>query len=210
VSFSNYLLAGLVASVALNVGVSDLTPQLAMDRHDGTVKRLAGTPMPPAAYLLGKLGSVLVVAVAQATLLVLLGVTAFDADVPRGDQLLTAAWVFVLGLTSAVLLGMSLSTLISNPRSAGAVMTFPFIVLQFISGIWFVFTDLPEWLQDVASVFPLRWMAQGMRAAFLPDSFGAAEAGGSWQLGTVALVLGAWTVVGIGLVVTRFRLRVER
>ncbi|MEM9033819.1 MAG: ABC transporter permease [Actinomycetota bacterium] len=210
VSFSTYLLAGLTASVALNVGVADLAPQLAMDKDDGTVKRLAGTPMPPAAYLLGKLGSVIVVATAQAAALIALGALAFDADLPSGGQLVTFTWVFLLGLTSAVLLGMSISTIATNPRSAGAVVTFPFIILQFISGIWFIFSDLPTWLQNVASIFPLRWMALGMRASFLPDSFAAVEPGGGWQLGTVALVLGAWTVVGLGFVVARFRLRVER
>lgn len=210
VSFGTYVMAGLVASVAINVGVADLAPQLAMDRDDGTVKRLAGTPMPAPAYLLGKLGAVLVIAVAQTAALIALGTLAFDADLPSGDQWFTLTWVFVLGLTSAVLLGMALSTIATNPRSAGAVVMLPFIVLQFISGIWFVFSDLPEWLQDVASIFPLRWMALGMRASFLPDSFAAVEPGGTWQLGTVALVLGLWTVVGLALVVTRFRLRVER
>lgn len=210
VRFSSYLLAGLVASVALNVGVADLAPMLALDTSDGTTKRLAGTPMPPAAYVLGKLGYVLTIAVAQTAALIAVGVVVFDADLPSGEGWLTLAWVLVLGLTSAFLLGIAISTLVTNPRSASSVVNFPFIILQFISGIWFIFSDLPTWLQDVASIFPLRWMALGMRAAFLPDSFAAAEPGGTWQLGTVALVLGAWTVVGIGIVMTRFRLRTER
>lgn len=210
VQFSSYLLAGLVASTALNVGVADLAPMLALDKADGTTKRLAGTPMPPAAYILGKLGYVLTIAVLQTVTLLVVGVVVFGAELPSGDGWVTLVWVLLLGLTSAFLLGIAISTLVTNPRSASSVVNFPFIILQFISGIWFIFSDLPTWLQNVASLFPLRWMALGMRSAFLPDSFATIEPGGTWQLGTVALVLGAWTVVGVGIVLTRFRLSTER
>jgi ABC-2 type transport system permease protein len=57
----------------------------------------------------------------------------------------------------------------------------------------------------VASVFPLKWMAQGMRSVFLPENFESAEPGGSWDLAGVALVTGVWLVVG--LVVCRMTFR---
>jgi ABC-2 type transport system permease protein len=79
------------------------------------------------------------------------------------------------------------------------------IVLQFISGIFFVYSALPAWMQNVASVFPLKWLAQGMRSVFLPDSFAAQEPGGSWQLPQAALVLAAWTVFGLILCTRTFR-----
>ena len=210
IEFNQYLLAGLVASVALYVGVSDLAPMLALEKSDGTTKRLAGTPMPPAAYVIGKLGYVLVLAPVQAAVLIVLGVAAFGTDLPDAEGWFTLGWVLVLGLTSAFLLGIAISTLISNPKSASSVVNFPFIILQFISGIWFIFGELPGWLQGVASLFPLRWMALGLRSAFLPDSFAMVEPGGTWQLGNVALVLGIWTLGGLAVVMTRFRLRTER
>jgi ABC-2 type transport system permease protein len=71
--------------------------------------------------------------------------------------------------------------------------------------VYLAFTNLPAWLQNVASVFPLKWLAQGMRSVFLPSSFEAAEAGGSWDLAGVALVTGIWLVVG--LIVARLTFR---
>ena len=47
-------------------------------------------------------------------------------------------------------------------------------MLQFISGVFFVYSDLPAWMQHVGAVFPLKWIAQGMRSVFLPDSFAVA------------------------------------
>ena len=49
-----------------------------------------------------------------------------------------------------------------------------------------------------------------MRSVFLPDSFGATEAGGSWELGRVALVLGVWCVVGLVLCLGTFRWTTKR
>jgi ABC-2 type transport system permease protein len=78
-------------------------------------------------------------------------------------------------------------------------------VLQFISGVFFVFTTLPAWMQQTAAVFPLKWMCQGLRAVFLPESFGAQEPGGSFELGRVALMLALWCVIGLALCLTTFR-----
>jgi len=44
-----------------------------------------------------------------------------------------------------------------------------------------------------------------MRAVFLPDDFAMQEARQSWELGTGALVLGAWFVVGLVLALMTFR-----
>jgi ABC-2 type transport system permease protein len=74
-----------------------------------------------------------------------------------------------------------------------------------MSGVYFVYSSLPAWMRDVASVFPLKWLAQGMRSVFLPDGFQANEPGGSWQLGTGAIVLTVWLVVGLFLAQRVFR-----
>ncbi|GAA3407329.1 hypothetical protein GCM10018952_00360 [Streptosporangium vulgare] len=69
-------------------------------------------------------------------------------------------------------------------------MTPVFMVLQFISGVFYPFHQLPAWMQTTAALFPVKWMAQGFRAVFLPDSFTVVEPAGGWELGRVALVLG--------------------
>jgi ABC-2 type transport system permease protein len=73
--------------------------------------------------------------------------------------------------------------------------------------VFFAFYDLPSWMQNVASVFPLRWMAQGMRSVFLPDDMVTLEVGGTWAHGTTAAVLVAWLVVGLVIGVRTFRWR---
>ena len=97
--------------------------------------------------------------------------------------------MFLLGVATCAILGIGLSALPRSGKSATAVIIPIVLVLQFISGVYLAFTNLPTWLQNVASVFPLKWLAQGMRSVFLPSTFEAAEAGGSWNLPGVAIVL---------------------
>jgi ABC-2 type transport system permease protein len=71
------------------------------------------------------------------------------------------------------------------------------LVLQFISGVYLAFNLLPEWLRNIAGVFPLKWLAQGMRSVFLPDNFETIEPGGDWQYGSIAVALVVWLVLGL-------------
>jgi ABC-2 type transport system permease protein len=117
---------------------------------------------------------------------------------------LTLAWIFALGVFGGTTLGIAYSSL-GTARSIGAVVIGPLLVLQFISGVYIAFSDIPTWLQQVAAIFPLKWIAQGMRSVFLPDSFAASEMAGAWEPGRTALVLAVWAVVGLVLCVRTFR-----
>ncbi len=83
--------------------------------------------------------------------------------------------MFLLGVTTCAILGIGLSALPRTGRSATGVVIPIVLLLQFISGVYINFAALPEWLQNVASVFPLKWLAQGFRSVFLPESFAAAS-----------------------------------
>ena len=102
--------------------------------------------------------------------------------------------------------GVAFSSVPRSGRSASAVVVPIVLVLQFISGVFFQYDQLPTWMQDVASVFPLKWMAQGMRSVFLPDeAAGVLEPSGSWQHGATAAVLVAYLVAGLVLGARGFR-----
>jgi len=206
VTFTQYFVTGMIASGLMSVGFQSLAIQIPIERDRGVLKRLRGTPMPPAAYFVGKVVMVLAVGVAETVILLLVAVAFYDVSLPRGlDRWLTFGWVSLLGITACTLCGIAYSSLVRTGRGAPAVVTPVALVLQFISGVFFVFTDVPKWMQQVAALFPLKWMCQGMRSVFLPESFAAREAAHSWELGRVALVLAAWCVGGLVLCLLTFR-----
>jgi len=201
-----FYLPGMIAAGILLSGVQNLAVDIALERGDGTLKRLAGTPLPVASYFVGKLGQVLVTSLLQVALLVLVARLLFGVPLPAdASSWATFAWVYLLGIATSALVGIALSRVPRSGKSATAVIVPITLVLQFISGVYLPFTQLPEWLQSVASVFPLKWLAQGMRSVFLPDTFAAAEAGGSWDLPGVALWLAVWLVAGAAASVLTFR-----
>jgi ABC-2 type transport system permease protein len=206
VSFTQYFAAGMIASGIVLSSFQSLAIGIAIERDDGTLKRLRGMPMPPAAYFLGKIGLVLATSLVQFAVLLVVASLFFGLDLPGSAGLwLRFAWLFVLGIAAGTVLGIAYSSIPRSARSAAAVVSPVVIVLQFISGIFFVYGQLPAWMRDVAAVFPLKWLAQGMRSVFLPDSFAAQEPDGSWQLPATALVLTVWTVVGLILCTRTFR-----
>ncbi len=202
---ARYFLPGMVAAGVLLTSFQTMALSVATERDDGTLKRLRSTPMPPVAYFLGKIGLVAVTSVTQLVLLLLVARFAFGVALPatagRWGMLVA---VFVLGLVGGTVLGIAYSSL-SSARSIGAVVIGPMLVLQFISGVYIGWDNVPEWLRQVASFFPLKWIAQGMRSVFYPADLATVEMAGSWEPGRTLLVLGAWAVGGLVLCVLTFR-----
>lgn len=206
VGFRQYFMAGMIATGIMAATFVNLGIGIAIERDDGTLKHLRGTPMRVTAYFIGKVGMVLVVTIVQVVVLLAVSVLVFDLPLPSTtDRWLTFAWVFLLGVTACTLFGVAISALPRNSRSAAGVVVLPFMVLQFISGVFFVFSRMPEAMQQIGAVFPLKWIGQGLRSVFLPDSLQRIEAAGSWEHGTTALVLAAWIVGCLVLSVTTFR-----
>jgi ABC-2 type transport system permease protein len=206
VSFSQYFLAGMLASGIVYSSFQNLAIVITQERDDGTLKRLQGTPMPKAAYFIGKVGLVLVTYLTQVALMMAIGVALFDVHLPDSAyDWWTFTWVSVLGLVCCTLLGIAFTALARSGRGAPALVTPVVLVLQFTSGVFFQYDELPSWMQQFAALFPLKWLCQGMRSVFLPDSFQRQELAGSWELDRVALVLAAWTLVAAVLALRFFR-----
>ncbi len=200
-----YFLPGMVAAGVLLTSFQTMALSVATERDDGTLKRLRATPMPATSYFLGKVGLVAVSSVLQLALLLLLAGTLFDVPMPtEGRRWLLLAAVFGLGVISGTVLGIAYSSL-STARSIGAVVIGPMLVLQFISGVYIGWDNVPGWLQQIAALFPLKWIAQGMRAVFYPDEMATLEMAGVWESERTLLVLAAWAVGGLVLCATTFR-----
>ena len=208
VTFAQYFVAGMIASGIVYTSFQNLAIGIPQERDEGTLKCLEGTPMPKAAYFLGKIGQVCVVYVIQMTLLMAIGALLFDVEVPSTPEKWGAlAWLSVLGLTTWTLLGLAFSSVPKSGKGASAVVTPIILVLQFTSGVFFQYDQLPEWMQQFAALFPLKWLTQGMRYVFLPEDAAALEVVGSFEMPRVAMVLLVWTVLSALLAWGFFRWR---
>ncbi|WP_406461832.1 ABC transporter permease [Streptomyces sp. NBC_01622] len=198
--------AGIMSTSFQSLGIS-----IAIERDEKVLRRLRGTPMPPAAYFLGKIWLVLVTGLLETAILLVVGTSFYGVDLPSSaTKWLDFGWIFVLGLTACALLGIAVSSVPKSGKSATSVVVLPFLVLQFISGVYISIDTIPDWMLNIGALFPLKWMCQGLRGVFLPSSAQVLEQAGSWEFGKIALVLGAWCVGGLLLCLLTFRWKNRR
>jgi len=206
VTYSQYFVAGMVASGLVNSGFQQLAITIPMERDYGSLKRLRGTPMPVASYFIGKALLVFISMILQVILLLAGGYFFFGLNMPTDiSKWFTFTWLIILGTATSTVLGVAFAVVPKSGRGASAVVSPVVIVLQFFSGVFFIFTQLPSWMQQVAAIFPLKWLTQGMRSVFLPDSFAASEVAKSWETGRTFLILVIWLVVGFFISLRTFK-----
>jgi ABC-2 type transport system permease protein len=177
-------------------GLLGVVGLIAVDREDGTLLRAKATPDGMAAYVIGRIVHVSATTLVGLVLTLLLGLVAFPGVRLTGPGVATLAGVAVLGLLATIPIGITLGSLLPNPRFIPLVLL-PFGALTAISGIFYPITHLPGWLQGIGQLFPMYWLGLGMRAALLPSRLAAVEIDGSWRLPLVFLALALWSALGL-------------
>ncbi|QUL80855.1 ABC transporter permease [Brevibacterium sp. SMBL_HHYL_HB1] len=204
-----YYLAGMIAAAVMTSGFQTTVEILASERDDGTMQRLAVSPMPGSAYLVGKVILVVMNTSLQTLLLLLVARTVFGVDMP--NPVFVFAWVLVLGTAAATAAGVAFGSAMPNARSAIASATPITVVLSIFSGSYIPMTELPGWLQSAGYLFPQAWIARGLRHTVLPveftdaiepQPFGVAAIG---ELPVVAVALSLWFVAMAALTWRAFR-----
>jgi ABC-2 type transport system permease protein len=198
---ASMLAYGILSTSFINLGIS-----IAADRDTGALRRLRGTPTTALSYFIGKICLVAIVSLAEAAVLVSVGLLFFELRLPTTVfGWFTLTWVFLLGTVSCSLLGIFISNFASNAVAAAVVTNGPAIALQFVSGTYVPLIVLPTWMLVVGSLFPVKWMAQGFRSVLLPSKMAAFEPAGSWEHWHIFLVLTAWAIGGLAACLAVFR-----
>ena len=106
------------AAGVLGASLQNMAISIATERSDGTLKHLAGTPMPRSAFFVGKVVQVLAVTALIIVVLLLVAVVFYGVDLPSGSDWLTFLCVTVLG--SAACTGLMSMKSESRARAAQA------------------------------------------------------------------------------------------
>jgi len=206
--FAQIFLPGMLAQGVVLSSFTNLAGRLALDRERGALKRLRATPVSPAAMFIAKIATVLLITVIQTAILLAVGVLVFSVTLPNDStSWFNLAWILLLGVAAGSACGIAFSSL---PRTASATANVASgipTLLAFISGV-FIVGNMPDWLLRIAQVFPLYWLASGLRVVFLTEARYEDFTPGSWpapNLGQGALVMAAWLVVGLLVAVRTFR-----
>ena len=192
---ARYMLAAYSTFGVMAPGLFGFGVSLALERDGGLLTLKRALPMPPAAYLLGKMAMAMLVAATIAALLLALAL--FVAQVPlTAAQALRLFALEVAGVVPFCALGLLLGTLIKGQGAPGLVNMI-YLPMAFLSGLWFPLSVMPKFLQQVAGLWPSYHLNQlALSAIGMPyHGFGP----------THAAVLCAFTVACLWLAVRRLR-----
>jgi ABC-2 type transport system permease protein len=199
------MLAGFVAIGVVSATFFNLTVDLVQERESGILKRFRGTPLPTWAFIAGRVATSILLGMAVAAALIILGRAAYGIPVPLAG--LPA--LFLALLVSAAAFCCLAFAFTLAVRKAGAVtplVTGVTLTLYFLSGNFFVIEHPPLLLRIVSDVLPMNHFNNALLTPLNPNTTGTRIAWldilvvAAWGLGAliVALRFFRWTPTGAG------------
>ena len=191
-----FLQAGMIGYGVASTAFAGLAISMVVRRESGVLKRVRGTPLPPATYLVAVLLSTFVVFVIEAVTIIVIGRVLFAVALP--DRLLSLFVALVIGSASFAALGLGLTGFVRSAEGSSAVINFVYLPMALISGTFFTPREYPGFLRAIADVLPLTYFTKLLRNVMVRDHH-------LWsELGSLAVVM-AWGLVGAVAATYRFR-----
>jgi ABC-2 type transport system permease protein len=195
---STYYVPNILALAVISSTFVQIAISLTTLREAGVLKRLRGTPLPASVFIASRVVVAFVVSISLVILLSVFGRLAYDVRLP-GRTLPAFLLALVVGAASFTALGLAVTRIIPSEQAAPPVTNAIVLPLYFISGTFFSVEEAPEWMQTIASAFPIRHFGEAMLEAFAPSGSGA-----GFRWGSLSVIAG-WGVAGLLLAVRTFR-----
>jgi ABC-2 type transport system permease protein len=194
-NFISYFVPSMLALSVMQVGIFAAIPLVA-DREKLILKRLAATPLRRWQLVGSNVLMRLLIALAQAVIIVAVGVAVFGVTI-TGPWALSVMFV-VLGSVAFLALGYVIASFAKTEDSANGMTSVVQFPMMFLSGTFFPIEQMPDVLQTVARLIPLTYLADALRQVMVG---GAAFA----PLWVCALVLTGWLVGCFAIASRKFR-----
>ena len=162
-----FILPGLVGIITLVISTIITALSVAREREEGTLDQLLVTPLRPLEILLGKTLPAALIGTLEATVILLLAVFLFGVPLIGNVGLLYLG--IVLFLLSTIGVGLMISSLVRTQQQA-FLGAFLFLVPSVIlSGFATPLANMPEAIQYLTYLNPLRYFLEISRGVFLQD-----------------------------------------
>ncbi|MBJ7221222.1 MULTISPECIES: ABC transporter permease [unclassified Brenneria] len=183
-----FIVPSLIALIA-TIGVLIVTSlSVAREREQGTLEQLLVSPLSTWQIFVGKAVPALIVATFQATIVLLAGIFAYQIPF-AGSLLLFYATLLIYGL-SLVGFGLLISSICSTQQQAFIgvfVFLMPAILLSgYISPV----ENMPEWLQTLTWINPIRHFTDITKQIYLKDADFSIIWGSVWPLLVITATTG--------------------
>jgi ABC-2 type transport system permease protein len=163
-----YMIPGVIGMILFALTSILTATAVVRERERGTIEQLIVTPIRPWELIVGKLLPYVILAFLNTLEVLAIGHWWFDVPV-RGD-LSTILLLSGLFLMTSLGLGLLASTFANTQQEAMLLSWMVLLPALFLSGFFFPLQAMPEVLQWVSYLFPLRYYLNIIRALMLKAS----------------------------------------
>ncbi len=196
VRYIDFLVPGVLAMAIMNNGLIGLSFSFVIYRERGILRRIKATPFPLSSFILARILTQVIIAVAQSLLLLGTGKLLFNIQI-SGDFFSLLGMV-MLGSLAFLSIGFLISGISRNVETSTTLSNAVAFPMLFLGGVFFPIDSAPAWLRPIANALPLSYLANGLRDIMIHGDTILRV----WQ---AVLMLTATTVVGLLLSLRFFR-----
>jgi len=161
----NYFVPGVIVNIIMLVTLSLTSMAIVREKEIGTMEQLMVTPLRPMELILGKTLPFAAIGLVQLFVITAVAMLLFDVPLRGNPLLLVLASICFLGCSLGA--GLFIST-ISNTQQQAMMTTFFFFQPAFmLSGFSFPIRNMPEVVQWITYVNPMRYFMEVVRGIFL-------------------------------------------
>ncbi len=196
----NYFVPGILVSIGMLVTLSLTSMAIVREKEIGTMEQLMVTPIRPFELILGKTLPFAAIGLLQLAFITTVALVVFRVPLNGSPLLLLfASMCFILCTLG---LGLFISTVSATQQQAMMTTLFVFQPMFMLSGFSFPIRNMPELVQWVTRLNPMRYFMEVTRGIFLKGV-------GLEVLWPQILALATLGTVILGLSVLRFRKRLD-
>jgi ABC-2 type transport system permease protein len=160
-----FYIPGVIASIAFLIPIILTSQAIVREREIGTLEQIMVTPIRSWELMVGKTLPFALMGLLDVIMIALIGI--FWFEVPFRGNPLTLLLGTVLFLMSSVGIGLFLSTISSTQQQAQISAFFVGQPAFILSGFAFPLENMPQWLQYITYINPLRYFLIVIRGVFL-------------------------------------------
>jgi ABC-2 type transport system permease protein len=195
ISTVTYLVPSILAMALMQLGVFAAVP-LVQQREKGILKRMGATPLQRWKLVASNILLRLIVAAVDTVLIVGIGIAVFNVQIV--GNVAAALGVVFLGAGAFLALGFMLASFLKTEEQATGVVQVVQMPLMFLSGIFFPFDFMPDFLRSIARLLPLTYLGDGLRQTMVNGTQVA-------PLPVDVAILAGWLVVCLVIAARSFR-----
>ncbi len=162
----DFMIPGIVALLLLVVTTNLSAMAIVREKEIGTLEQLNVTPIARWELILGKMLPYAIIGIIDVVLVLIVAIYWFE--VPMRGSIPLLFGMCLIYLLSTLGLGLFVSTISSTQQQAMMTTIFFFLMpMIYLSGFIFPIENMPEWIQPLTYLIPLRYFLVILRGIFL-------------------------------------------